>query len=81
MTTKVCNRCFRDLPIALFHANAAGRIRGKCKQCAAGDCARRRARAKAELNGRPPPKPADPMNLVLRDWRGPVNQGALKWAM
>lgn len=74
MTTKQCRVCTRTLPLDMFHRRrtrtGGERIVHKCRQCHAADCARR----KHEIPGRQP----DPMNDVMRLWRGPVRRGQLR---
>jgi hypothetical protein len=76
MTTKTCRVCTRTLDLSQFHVDKEGRPRGQCRQCAAADCARRRKQKAHVLVHR-----TDPMNTILRQWRGPVTRGAMTWVV
>lgn len=62
VTTKVCSKCGRELPITEFYKNADcadGHI-GQCKQCKYEKAKLRRARAKAQQTANTPPYTCNP---------------------
>lgn len=58
--TRACRTCTRLLALEQFRFNTEGHRLRQCKQCENADRAFRRM-PKAE-------RPADPLNLALRDW-------------
>jgi hypothetical protein len=62
-STKVCNRCSRDLALTMFHPRTKGGLENTCRQCRGADMQRRRRDAVD-----PPKHEPDPLNLALRNW-------------
>ncbi len=72
MTPITCRCCTRMMDVCQYRVLVNGSRVGKCRQCESAD------RQSLKLRDRMPLHASDPINSLLRQWRGPVNLGALR---
>lgn len=50
METKICNKCFRELPLSEFYTKGKGKYRADCKECHKGYVKKNYYKRKEEIN-------------------------------